>query len=375
MGGFTDEDVFTDRPSPEDFTQYKSTGGNNMVSVALAAPRKPKAKAKPAPLQHHGAVADVTASFPAHAPVHARQVQGAVPAYAPAQTYVLAQAYNPAPYPAPAVDTASKIPNWVEEKWDSAILPTLYHLLYTSKSPFSDFSKEGTAALLVGQVQRALDAVFPGHTLVVESDDAISGKASAHLTEKRGAIGSLTLKLVQSYIAKHVADDPAAIRAFCSWALPHGLALYRVPINPQHPDPRDPLFVTPEDPYKSAFVIDTMTTLLAASKKLALNSKDLGYPLGALALVATGIERAIVAHSTSVYVNPGPFSRDKLSKIVDQYVTNVSQLSDRRWASILKNCSAEQTLKDARHEPLKTAAIMDMHRINLYIPSPVKGKN
>ncbi|KAK7433826.1 hypothetical protein VKT23_020542 [Stygiomarasmius scandens] len=260
---------------------------------------------------------------------------------------------------APSDDTFD-IPEWIEAKWEEAVLPSLYHLLWLSEAPFTDFTK---GPRLVGHVQRVLDAVYPGHTFVVELGSDVLKKAYANLNEKRSSIGALTLKLVKTHFAKMKPNDPASVESYSNWALSQGPALFRVPVSRGHSHQDDPLYTPPEDIFESTFIIQAMTVVLKPIQKSVL--KDPGYPKGALALVATGVERAFISFSTGVFIPPGDFSHYKIFNILDGYFDNVKQLSDRRWQSILSRCQVEQVFRDVCHKPLRAAAAVNMHRRTL----------
>jgi hypothetical protein len=72
-------------------------------------------------------------------------------------------------------DEDAWIPQFINEEWDTKILPSLYHLLFVSHSPFTDFSK-ASGEKSVASVQHVLDAVYPLNTYVVESDDPVFKK-------------------------------------------------------------------------------------------------------------------------------------------------------------------------------------------------------
>ncbi|THU91720.1 hypothetical protein K435DRAFT_801054 [Dendrothele bispora CBS 962.96] len=326
IGGVTDDDVFSLRPSPEEMAQAADEPQvNNMISIV---PVGPAYKAKPRK-------AAMGQGFQTTKPVP-------VPRPAPLQRY---NAVENLMAPVPAADNTEtlEIPKWVQDKWPDVILPSLYHLLWVSDAPFTGFTK---GAQLVSHVQRVLDVVCPGHTLVVESDSPILKKAWSHLTEKRSYVGELTLKLAKAHFAK-LPSDPEYIQCYCAWALPYGPALWQVPISREHPDEDDPLYTPPQDIFESSFVIEALTAVLWSMQKSVLG--DLGYPRSALALVVVGVERGFIAHDTGVFIDPV-----------------------RRWESILRQCQMEKTFKESQHAPLKASATMEQRRRNLYVSSPVR---
>ncbi|THU97922.1 hypothetical protein K435DRAFT_857150 [Dendrothele bispora CBS 962.96] len=357
MGGWTDEDVFSSRPSPKEMTLAND---NSMVSVA-AAPGVPTRKAKGKKTRKVTQVSQQMATVPA--------ANFTIPIWAPLPASLPAPVPS-LPQPAPDRETldVKVVPRWVDAKWDDAVLPSLYHLLWVSEVPFTGFTK---GSELLAHVHRVMDAVFPGHTLAIDLDHPITQKAYARLNEKRSLLGQITMDIVETHFANMVPNDPATVAAYCKWATPHGPALFRVPVSRDHPNEDDPLYTPPQDIFESPFIIRAMTVILKSMQKSVL--KDLGYPKGALALVATGIERGFIAHDTGVFIHPGEFSHSKLFEIVDQYLDNIKKLSDRRWESILKQCQVQQAFKDSRHQPLRAAEEMNKHRRNLYVPSPVKG--
>ncbi|THU99192.1 hypothetical protein K435DRAFT_795084 [Dendrothele bispora CBS 962.96] len=302
IGGVTDDDVFSLCPSPEEMAQAAAEPQvNNMISIV---PVGPAYKAKPRK-------AAMGQGFQTTKPVP-------VPRPAPLQCY---NAVENLMAPVPAADNTKtlEISKWVQDKWQDVILPSLYHLLWVSDAPFTGFTK---GAQLVSHVQRVLDVVCPGHTLVIESDSPILKKVWSCLTEKHSYVGELTLKLAKAHFAK-------------------------LPSNPdcKHPDEDDPLYMPPQDIFESSFVIKALTD----------------------------VEWGFIAHDTGVFIDPSEFSHKKVGGLMSQYSNNINRLSVQCWESILHQCQTERVFKESQHAPLKASTTMEQHRRNLSVDSYVSS--
>ncbi|KAF5355587.1 hypothetical protein D9757_012818 [Collybiopsis confluens] len=231
----------------------------------------------------------------------------------------------------------NKIPTWAQTKWITHVLPSLYHRLLCSKAPFLEFSMDGN---LVLHVQAVLDAVYPGHRWMVEAGDPIFKKAVQRLIEYRGKAGKLTLEMVEAFFETMENNTPANIADYVAWALPDGPALFGIPVPQAHQDPTDPLYTEPNDIFESTFILVPLATYLKPIKQSVLFG-EMGYPYGALALIAAGVERAFTAYKSGVKAQAGDFSQFNIGNIVTEYMEPIKRLSERRWTSILRKSDAE----------------------------------
>ncbi|KAE9384730.1 hypothetical protein BT96DRAFT_1007773 [Gymnopus androsaceus JB14] len=317
LGAITDDIMLSTRPAPGQMStmiQFQ----NNMVSVALGKSHKDK-RASASKNKNTNTSAASTTNPPSEAVTHA--------------TVTAAKTSH-----ARTKNSNTKLPQWVEKSWEEVVLPSLYHKLCCSELPFMEFTKDNFAK----HIQAVLDKAFPGHSWTVEVNDAL-----ARIIERRGKAGSLTLAYVEKFFNKLTPNNPVSIKSYVEWALPNGPALFGIPVKRDHPMPDDPM-------YMSVF-------------------GDLGHPIGALALVATGVEQAFLAFETRSKSSVGEFSNTKIGTMVSGYMVNIQKLSARRWKSILTKCQVEMEQQSSRHQPLKASQAMQAARSNLYIGSPVKG--
>ncbi|KAF5365354.1 hypothetical protein D9757_013779 [Collybiopsis confluens] len=253
--------------------------------------------------------------------------------------------------PAIVIGDDSEIPAWAAAKWASQVLPSLYHRLVSSDSPFLDFSVDGK---LVQNIQTVLDAVYPGHAWTVRLGDPIFRKAHQRVIEYRGKAGKLTLDAVDKFFANMERNTPVDIANYVRWALPNGPALFGKPIPEAHQSPDDPLYLPPEDIFESKFILVSLASFLKPLRQSVFGDR-LGHPVGGLALIAAGVERAFTAYNSGIKISPGKFSHSKLGNfIVDEYMFSVQRLSQRRWTSILYKCNVQLNRADERHQPLQT---------------------
>jgi hypothetical protein len=77
-------------------------------------------------------------------------------------------------------------------------------------------------------------------------------------------------------------------------------------------------------------------------------------------------------HHSGERVDVGQFSRELVGDIVDDYMANAMILSKRRWAKLLKICSAQDPTKESR-VTIPGSSMHDKRR-NLYVrSSPVES--
>jgi hypothetical protein len=71
-------------------------------------------------------------------------------------------------------------------------------------------------------------------------------------------------------------------------------------------------------------------------------------------------------YTTGERVDIGNFSREKVSDIVDDYVTSIKKLTKNRWQLIIASCGAQD--EQDREVPINTP-LMEQKRRVLYVPS------
>ncbi|KAF5356648.1 hypothetical protein D9757_012847 [Collybiopsis confluens] len=256
-GGLNDEDIFATRPTEEEFNPVLPLKNNLVQVVAAPAPASKK----------------IRLAFPAVASKNFTQAPAALSA----------DCTGPAT-PAIVIGDDSEIPAWAAAKWASQVLPSLYHRLVSSDSPFLDFSVDGK---LVQNIQTVLDAVYPGHAWTVRLGDPIFRKAHQRVIEYRGKAGKLTLDAVDKFFANMERNTPVDIANYVRWALPNGPALFGKPIPEAHQSPDDPLYLPPEDIFESKFILVSLASFLKPLRQSVFGDR-LGHPVGGLALIAAG---------------------------------------------------------------------------------------
>ena len=98
-------------------------------------------------------------------------------------------------------------PSFVLADWVTRFLPTLYHVLFCSETPFHEFSK---GSMFADTVQKVLDVVHPGNTYIVTTQCKIYSTVRYHLFlctihslitpfKRRHMIGSLKNGLISAH--------------------------------------------------------------------------------------------------------------------------------------------------------------------------------
>ncbi|KAJ6526084.1 hypothetical protein B0H19DRAFT_1275936 [Mycena capillaripes] len=234
------------------------------------------------------------------------------------------------------------IPHAVEALWRIATLPTLTHLLGSSRTPFEPQSPY----LLV-----------PGC--------AVFNKARDRLYERCSMVISLATQAVSKYFNRDEftkAKDPAAaIANYAVYALqPDGPMLYLVPA-PMNTKKGQPRYTAPEGFCESDFFIDAFSPFV---KKTVGSKKDYGYLFGAVGMTAAALEKVFTMFLSGTFVrNDDAFSRDNVGDIVDDYIANALAFPEHRWERIMARCGIKKAA------PAAAAAALDTKRRSLYTPS------
>jgi len=138
------------------------------------------------------------------------------------------------------------VPAFIEKKWLSKVLPTLYHCFFASKDSFGAFAK-GSDKLL-DNVKGILELVFPNHTYEVRHSSKVVQNVSLilhsyrhplltpwqvydRITEKRSQFGRNALTVVDAFFQdSKYHGKPEKIQRYAQWALqPNGPALFLKP--------------------------------------------------------------------------------------------------------------------------------------------------
>jgi hypothetical protein len=71
-------------------------------------------------------------------------------------------------------------------------------------------------------------------------------------------------------------------------------------------------------------------------------------------------------YTTGERVYIGPFSREKVGNMVEDYITNIKDLTENRWRKVMESCGA-QGEQDC--EAATNTSLMENKRRALYVPS------
>ncbi|KAH9163592.1 hypothetical protein EDB89DRAFT_1859870 [Lactarius sanguifluus] len=258
-------------------------------------------------------------------------------------------------------DDNDKVPSFISSDWTTRFLPTLYHILFCSEKPFHDFSK---GSGLVRTVQKVLDIVYPDHSYVVTVNCKLYTSAYNRLVDKWSDFGARALQVADKVFKQvEYMNNTRTVSEYAIWATgKDGPALWGVP-SPQGVSSHDEDYVKAQGIFESRYMIDILTTVI---KKPMENSLlfdcGLGYPKGAVALAAAGIERAFSTFRSGQKVRVTPFSRDNNGEIVAEYMHTLNALSECRWKSML-------TVYSLEGEGQVEIRSLESSRRTLYIPS------
>ncbi|KAH9172302.1 hypothetical protein EDB89DRAFT_2069970 [Lactarius sanguifluus] len=227
--------------------------------------------------------------------------------------------------------------------------------------PFHDFSK---GSGLVRTVQKVLDIVYPDHSYVMTVNCKLYTSAYDRLVDKQSDFGARALQVADKVFKQvEYMNNTCAVSEYAIWATgKDGPALWGVP-SPQGVLSHDEDYVKAQGIFELRYMIDVLTTVI---KKPMENSLlfdcGLGYPKGAVALAAAGIERAFSTFRSGQKVRVTPFSWDNNGEIVAEYMHTLNALSERRWKSML-------TVYGLKGEGQVEIRSLESSRCTLYIPS------
>ncbi|KAH9043628.1 hypothetical protein EDB85DRAFT_1885230 [Lactarius pseudohatsudake] len=243
-------------------------------------------------------------------------------------------------------DNKDKVPSFILSDW---------------KRPFHDFSK---GSGLVQTVQKVIDVIYPDHSYVVTVQSKLYMNAYNWLVEKRSDFGVHALQVANKFFKQvEYMNNTHAVSEYAMWATGEdGPGLWGVPSR-WGVSSHDEDYVKAKGIFESQYMIDILTT---AMKKPMQNSLlvncGLGYPKGAVALAAVGIERAFSAFCSGQKVRASPFSQDNHGEIVAEYIHTLNALSERHWKSML-------TVYGLKGEGQVEMHSLESARHTLYIPS------
>jgi hypothetical protein len=104
--------------------------------------------------------------------------------------------------------------------------------------------------------------------------------------------------------------------------------------------------------------------MAAAAVSINMCSLHLSIP----AQILFKIERAFKMYHSGEHKDVGQFSRDKVGDMIDDYMVPASELSDRRWTTILEKCGSYSNESDDEYAG-PSAQSMQNSRRALYTPS------
>ncbi|KAG5636034.1 hypothetical protein H0H81_009334 [Sphagnurus paluster] len=358
LGGFTDDDVITDQPtethswsnqtvhivsssSESDESHHVTNSANTTrtpvpVNLELKVPQKMAsrtlAKATPSPIKREESSSS-TASSDA------------------------------------LLTAALKIPQFIEEKWVTSFLPTLYHCILSNDDPFGNFL--GGNALPT--IRLVFKTVFPDSNYEVIFRGRVYEKAYERGMDLRARIARSAITVVTKHFAQdEFKDNPAAITKYVKWAVrDDGPMLFRVPAA------QFPVAGTPSkavDLFQSSFIVEVVKPVLKGLRG-SKGYKLFSEPKAAFALAAAAVERAFLCFRSGKFKKPSkPFGNEAVGNSVQEYMENFKDFSQRRWTQLLDACKPDDDLDDEVIEvsapvPIPTMSTLDGKRRKLYVAS------
>ncbi|KIM80299.1 hypothetical protein PILCRDRAFT_49899, partial [Piloderma croceum F 1598] len=214
------------------------------------------------------------------------------------------------------------LPEFARAAWSTSFLPTLYDSLACASKPW-DLPGDGSD--MVKFIQEILDSVYPGTGYQVKLNDRIFSMARDRINEKRTYFGRQSIKIVTAFFATEpYANKPKVIAKYAKWATrKDGPGVWRVPTPIDCVVPSEsPDYIAPKDLFESQFVIELLAPFLKWCKGSHVK------PNGAVAMAATGIERAFsMFEKTGKHTDVGQFSFERVGTVVNDYVTNSQKFS------------------------------------------------
>ncbi|KAJ7760718.1 hypothetical protein DFH07DRAFT_957553 [Mycena maculata] len=251
------------------------------------------------------------------------------------------------------------IPAHIKDLWRRVFLPTLNSRVGSSQTPW----EEGDLAC----IKDVFDIVYPGSPYKLGISSPVFTKARDRVYDRRTWFAVQAVDHVSSFFGTKAFTDAknpkATIAAYAAYALqPDGPMLWRDPAPLLDPADKDEDTVESEGLFESPFMVVIMSSFV---KVMTGSLKDYGRLYGAIGLTTSALERVFSIFLTGELVaNAEQFSRENVSTVVDDYVSNVKQLSERCWDAIMMAYGAPLKKKVV----VKMAA-MESKRRQLYQPS------
>ncbi|KAJ7745481.1 hypothetical protein DFH07DRAFT_963375 [Mycena maculata] len=230
----------------------------------------------------------------------------------------------------------ASIPAHIKDLWRCVFLPTLNSHVGSSQMPW----EEGDLAC----IKDVFDIVYPRSLYKLEISNPVFTKAQDRVYDHRTWFAGQAVDHVSSFFGTKAftnAKNPkATIAVYTAYTLqPDGLMLWRNPAD------EDKDTVEPEGLFESPFMVAIMSSFV---KEMMGSLKDYGCLYGAIGLTASTVFSMFL--TGELVMNAEQFLHENISTIIDDCVSDVKQLSERCWDSIMMAYSA----------PLKKKVVMKM---------------
>ncbi|KAJ7687364.1 hypothetical protein B0H17DRAFT_1203613 [Mycena rosella] len=199
------------------------------------------------------------------------------------------------PRHAPPMQPQPDIPAAITAIWDRTLIPTLLHALGSAMDPW-DFTVKATIEVL--------RTVYPtsSYDMAAPRNLVLKRVTRDHLNNGRSWFGTQAILVV----SKHFQD-------------------------PKYSD-------LPAAEMK-AKIRSEFLNVDEKGYQLPTASQDYGFLVGALCLAAAVLEKTFLMYETGEYIGDGlQFSRDNVSELVDDYLTNIGDFSRHKWEKIMERC-------------------------------------
>ncbi|KAK7021757.1 hypothetical protein VNI00_017305 [Paramarasmius palmivorus] len=276
--------------------------------------------------------------------------------------------------PAPAVKTTnasirkSDMPDFIVRDWEPVFTHSLRCRIFNEPNLFNiKRTRE-----LVPIIQDVVNRLYPGISYsVMLNHEPVLEMSYRKITECRTNIAGASLDVVKTYLEGTYTEQPEGQRQYCTWALRNdGPAIYSTPTPSScTAKPGTPGYQYPDGMFESFFIVQAMRR---CSASIQSSKVDFGRPIGAVATVASAVERAF-HHFENNNIDTLPkdqFSTSSYSSTIDGYAEYLRGFSERRWSHL-------RELYEYKIQPATPVAETSLGpgRRQLYVPaSPVKGQ-
>ncbi|KAJ7454903.1 hypothetical protein B0H11DRAFT_2200469 [Mycena galericulata] len=261
------------------------------------------------------------------------------------------------------------LPEFARAAWIPVYLPTLYHFAGTRDGwEFCALGKE------VDVIQMIVNLVFVKTTYKVKKGCPIYTTSISRLADKRHLIGSMTIKIIDTFFtSSEYADKPTKTARYARWAIEEtGPAWYEVP-TPRGLLRGVPGYAPPTGLFRSKFCLVPLTAYV---KSTAKSKGEFGNRyIGAIAMICAGIERAFNQYTTTgVKTLNGSFSRERVGDYVTGFSQTAQRVEDSRWNKLMQCCIAQMQIDNGHL--ISASASMNVNRAALALgSSPAKGSD